>query len=205
MTKRSLKRWFAGVGALYAIAVIVGMMLRGLPEAWPYEMFKDMILLIIAIPAVVLGYCLQRRLSYLQQLRLLWSTLVDAIQECMIYTRRAKPSEDQYLNVLRKLSVAIDEIRGVFDNLKGASGVRSLYPFEPIKDIYQLAEGLGYEPGTESKRAEVRKKVFNLWRETRDELLREFDRELPTFSHSHWEDPSKAKVYEQHGIEKTPS
>ena len=78
-----------------------------------------------------------------------------------------------------------------------------LYPFEPIKDMYGLIEGLGFGDSfktCDSKKCRVQ--IFALWKDVRKEILKEFDREVPTFSHSHWADVSKSRVYDQHQIPK---
>lgn len=97
-------------------------------------------------------------------------------------------------------------MRGVFCNLRETAISRGLYPFEPIKDMYSLIEDLGF--GSTYKSCESKKchdQIFALWKDVRKEILKEFDRELPTFSHSHWEDLSKGRVYEQHKIPKKPT
>lgn len=107
------------------------------------------------------------------------------------------------IELLAKLSIAIDEVRGVFCNLNETDTSRNLYPFEPIKDIYGLIEDLGF--GSTYKSSESKKchdQIFALWKDVRKEILKEFDREVPTFSHSHWEDLSKGRVYDQHQIPK---
>lgn len=171
-----------------------------------YSTYKDMIPFIIAIPAAWLGYCLQRRSSYLQQLRILWSTLIKAVQKANQYTYIECPTRDQYSETLCCLSAAIEEIRGVFINLVEKNRNISLYPFEPVKDIYGLIDDLGCDKKlTEAEKKDARNKIFALWRDVREELLKEFDREIPTFPHTHWAQPEKSKVYETHGIEKKPT
>lgn len=205
MTKRSLARCFRMTAELYLLAVLGGVAFRvfdSTKDAMLYNTFKDLIPLIIAIPAIWLGHCLQRRSSYLQQLRTLWSLLVDAVQECAAYTYLESPRHEQHLFVLKKLAISIDEVRGVFTNLKNPKGTRTLYPFEPIKNIYLIIEKFGFTGRVESEREQLRKQVFALWREVRDELLKEFDREVPSFPHSHWADSTKVGVYEDHGIER---
>lgn len=83
---------------------------------------------------------------------------------------------------------------------------RNLYPYEPVKDIYGLIYDLGCNKQlTEAERKNTRNKIFALWRDVREELLKEFDREIPTNPHTHWAQPEKSKVYETHGIEKKPT
>lgn len=81
-----------------------------------------------------------------------------------------------------------------------------LYLFEPIKDIFGLISDLDCDKQlTEVERKETRNKIYVLWADMRRELLKEFDREVPTFSHTHWDQPDKAKIYDAHDIEKRPT
>lgn len=206
MTKRNLARCFSIAVAIYAVATVAGITIRIFDRTDGtviYSTFKDMIPFVIAIPAAWLGYCLQRRSSYLQQLRTLWSRLVEAIQRGTHYTYLDNPTKEQHAEVLRSISVSIDEVRGVFTNLNENDTNIGLYPFEPIKDIYGLIQDLGYAHDTpKGKRDKIREKIFALWQEARRELLKEFDREVPTFSHSHWAQPEKSQVYDRLQIEK---
>ncbi|MBN1805248.1 MAG: hypothetical protein JW837_08365 [Sedimentisphaerales bacterium] len=206
MTKRNLTRCFRIALTIYVIAIILSVVFRIFDSTKGtviYNTFKDMIPFVIVMPAAWFGYCLQRRLSYLQQLRTLWSRLVEAIQHGTHYTYLNNPTEEQYMDVLRSISISIDEVRGVFTNLNECDSKVGLYPFEPIKDIYGLIQDLGYANKTpKEKRDEIREKIFALWQEARRELLKEFDREVPTFSHSHWAQPDKSQVYDKYQIEK---
>jgi hypothetical protein len=209
MTKKQLRNRFIVGGAIYLFAVLVGVSIRyfdGTTDTVIYGTYKDMIPFLIAIPAAWLGYSLQRRASYLAQLRSLWSSLVNAVQIALEYTYLADPKNESYRQVLHCLSCTIDEVRGVFMNLGESEKERGLYPFEPIKDIYYIIRNLDCNNKTsEQERENVRKKINALWGEVRKELLKEFDREIPTFSHSHWDDTKKGKVYKKHDIEKTPT
>lgn len=209
MTKRQLIFWFSMASIVYVIAVVAGVLIRIYDTTTSlviYSTYKDMIPFIIAIPAAWLGYCLQRRSSYLQQLRILWSTLVKAVQKANQYTYIKSPSREQYSETLCCLSAAIEETRGVFMNIGEKDNKIGLYPFEPIKDIFGLISDLDCDKQlTEVERKETRNKIYVLWADMRRELLKEFDREVPTFSHTHWDQPDKAKIYDAHDIEKRPT
>ncbi|MDD5450377.1 MAG: hypothetical protein PHT49_00545 [Desulfovibrionales bacterium] len=206
MTKKSIRRWFIGAIAVFTILAIVGILISIFDcteERIVFSTFKDLLPIFIGITAVWLGYCAQRRHAYQQQLRSLWSSLVEAAHCALQYCQFEITTEAQYRTVLIKLSVAIDEVRGVFCNLPDANIKSGLYPFEPIKNIYLLVEDLGFGPSIQRCEAQTcHKKVFALWKDVRDEILKEFDREVPTFPHSHWVDLSKARVYDEHKIPK---
>ncbi len=194
---------------VYLIAVAAGVLIRiydTTTNSVIYSTYKDMIPFIIAIPAAWLGYCLQRRSSYLQQLRILWSTLVKAVLKANQYTYIESPSREQYSETLCCLSAAIEETRGVFMNRGEKDNKIGFYPFEPIKDIFGLISDLDCDKQfTAVERKETRNKIYVLWADMRRELLKEFDREVPTFSHTHWDQPEKAKIYDAHDIEKRPT
>jgi hypothetical protein len=195
MTRRSLQLRFRATVAIYALAVVAAVGLRVLDDTYDqviYGTYKDVLPLIIALPAIWLGYCLQRRNSYMQQLRILWSKLVDSIQCSNQYTFIENPTPEQFAKTLQAMSVAIDEVRGAFMNLGESSQDVGLYPFEPLKQIHEVLRKLGCGPSaTETKRERARDEILELWKAVRQELLREFDREEPTFHHSHYADTAK--------------
>jgi len=206
MTKKTIRKWFIGAIIAFVVLLIVGILISIFDcsrDRIVFSTFKDLLPLFLGIAAVWLGYCVQRRNAYQQQLRSLWSKLVEAVHYAIQYSCLDSPTQEQYRNVLTKLSVAIDEVRGVFCNLRETDSNIGLYPFEPIKDMYGLIENLDF--GASYKSCESKKchdQIFALWKDVRKEILKEFDREVPTFSHSHWEDLSKGRVYGQHQIPK---
>lgn len=206
MTRKTIHFWFIAAVIYFAILIIIGVFISIADQTNNrvlYSTFKDLIPLLISMPAAWLGYCMQRRSAYLQQLRSLWSRLIDAVHSSLQYTYLSEPKQPEHLNVLLKLSSVIDEVRGLFCNLEESGGEGGLYPFEPLKDIYGQLKELGYENPSSEKKMNVRKRVEALWKDVRQELLREFDREEPTFSHSHWIDLEKSRVYEENNIPKT--
>jgi hypothetical protein len=136
-----------------------------------FSTFKGLMPLFLGIAAVWLGYCVQRRNAYQQQLRSLWSKLVEAVHYAIQYTCLNNPTQEQYRTALTKLSIAIDEVRGVFCNLRETDTNIGLYPFEPIKDIYSLIEDLGF--GDSYKSCDSKKcynQIFALWKDVRKAL-----------------------------------
>ena len=206
MTKRSIRAAFLKTGLLLTALLALGVALSAFdktPGRVLYGTFKDLMPLVLSIAATWLGFCIQRRTAFHQQLRVLWSSLVNAVQLAVAYTHDKTPTEQEYGAVLVKLSVAIDEFRGVFCNLGETETKRGYYPFEPVKDMHRLIAELGYGKDFKADGAAAcRAHVLRLWEDVRKELLKEFDREEPTFPHSHWADLAKAQVYEQHQITK---
>lgn len=188
MTRTHLRWVLASVIALYAPAIGVGTILRVPLDENPrgaYTLYKDLLPLIIAIPAAYLAFAFQRRNSYLQALRGLWRELVAGVSSALAYADTTSPTEDEYLATLTKLSAAIEEVRGVFKNVP-ARGVRGgWYPFEPVKQIYRAIHDLGFgASATPERRAAVRESIFDMWKRSREQLLVEFDRDEPTHHHA---------------------
>ena len=183
MTKSRLIRSFCIVGALYLTALLCGIVFRVLDpskEALLYNTYKDLIPFVIVLPATWLGYCLQQRISYMQQLRIIWSKLVATIQSANQYTFLEDPTPEQYSEILKQISISIDEIRGVFENLYVTADDVGLYPFEPLKDVWREIARItpGNAPDKE-ERKRIRETVFTKWKEMRIEFLKEFDRHVP--------------------------
>lgn len=209
MTKRTLARWFAAAVVYFVVLIAIGTVLSVLDPTCKrtvFGTFRDLVPLQIAIPAAWLAYCCQRRFAYLQQLRALWTRLVEAIQAASQYTASSSPTQAEHARVLAGLSMTIEEVRSLFANLDETDLDGGYYPFEPIKDIYGLIEELGFGADFDSAEAgATRTKIHALWKDVRRDILTEFDRETPPSPHSHWLDPRKAKVYDDHGIGKKPT
>src|SRR5258708_14795216 len=149
MTKHNLRICFITVTSFYALCVVLGIFFRiydHTGEHLIYSTYKDMLPLVIAGPAAWLGFCLQKRASYMQQLRLLWSKLVDGVQTAGQYTHLPSPTQEDLQRALLQLSIAIDEVRGVFTNIGEDDEERGFYPFEPLKQILQEFLKLNYRP-----------------------------------------------------------
>lgn len=183
MTRRALLRW-----VIISILVYVT---YGALLAWfkfvdrfddLYVLLKDGAIFVSAVPAAWLTACFQRRTSFLEQLRDLWSQLVDAVQEAVQYTHLQAPTEAQHASVMKKLSAVIDEFRSVFRNLDEARGApeSGYFPFESIRTIYRLIGDLGHGSTFRADDARAtREQVIRLWRRLRQPLLVEFDRQAP--------------------------
>jgi hypothetical protein len=189
MTKRTLHRWTRYVVLAYVVMFIAGV---GLRIAFPddptsplpnpvYSTFKDMTPFLIVIPAAWLGYCFQRRTSYLMALRALWNELIPAVQEAIRYTYLEHPTQSEFSLTKKNLSVMIDSLRGVFCNIPHKDPI-GLYPYENLKDILEILKWLGYEqPKSEADRRVARRAMRITWAWMHQALLLEFDREVPAY------------------------
>ena len=90
----------------------------------------------------------------------------------------------QYWDTLTLLSKSIDEVRGVYKNLKETDNYIGLYPFEGLKDIYEVISKLGYGKLDSLKATEARKHINYNWKELRQSFLSEFDRSEPSVHNS---------------------
>lgn len=184
MTKKQMQRVTFMVIGIYAVALGVGLTLRIFGPPTPptpyYETFKDLIPLILAMPAAYLGYCFQQRGSYLQSLRSLWSQLVISVNNAIQYTYLESPTHEEFGKTLSDLSIVIDELRGVYKNIGESSRNVGLYPYEPIKDIHKALCDLGFGSLDENARRTARRKVVGHWKSIRSNFLDEFDRAEPT-------------------------
>lgn len=146
MTRRQLKRTIIAVIVLYSFALVVGLYLYYSNEAnksHHYPIYKDLMPLIIAIPAAYLGFCFQRRASFLLALRLLRTNLTTAVNVTLQYTYKRETSSDDYTNTLISISKSIDEVRCVYRNLRESKNDDGHYPFESLKEIYNITKELG--------------------------------------------------------------
>lgn len=183
MTRKQFLLRIKIVIGIYLLAFLLGIALRltDLSEGNVYyEMYKDLISFIIALPAAYLGYCIQQRVSFLQFLRAAWSNLVKAMNNAILYTRNEEPEKKEYFEMLSSLRVAIDEIRGIYKNVGERPGEHGLYPVSPILDIYQKVEKLnsfGKLPQDEvQRRKDIGESFFDIWKSVRGKILSELDR-----------------------------
>lgn len=179
MTRRAFQLWIAAIAGLYALFIVTGILLHGTDC---YGLFKDLLPLATALPAAILAGIYQRRSSFLQQLRSTWTSLVDAVQDTVQFTHLAQPEPPAFAQLMKKLSVVVDDFRSLYKNLREDKGSRGFYPFESLKEIqetvskYYLAKDY-----SEAKQRDTRRLVIGLWQQVRGPVLEEFDRLAPTY------------------------
>jgi hypothetical protein len=180
MTLRMLRKRIAlvaaGLGSLAALAAILK--LAGSDEV--YGIIKDLSPLVIAIFAAYLANCFQQRANFVQSLRSLWSQLIDAKNEIIEYTWTPSPSGDHYQRVFKQLSKAIDEMRGVYQNVHEDENHQGLFPYEPLHDMRRSLENLGRGSYDPNKANEVREEILAEWSALRFPFLAEFAPPEPT-------------------------
>ena len=190
MTRTRLSRITRTVAAVYAAAIALGILLRiafPTPNSIVYQTYRDLIPLIIALPAAFLAQAFQRRASYVQGLRALWSNMVAGVAAAVTYTELRSPSQEQYAEALRRLSVAIEEVRGFYANVPSGIARSGWYPFEPVKQIHDAVRALGFgDTTTPERRGETQERIFALWKPMRERFLAELEVEVPMHHHANY-------------------
>jgi len=168
---------------VYVLLIATGISLRILfpgEKSLEYATFKDLVPLAFAIPAAWLGYCFQRRQAYLKDVRDLWSKLIAATQEAIQYTHLPNPPQSEFAKVQKSLSIAIEELRGVFLNIGQNEGGIGLFPFESIKQIHKIVSSLGFgEAATVVNAKQARAEIIENWKKLREHFLSECARGVP--------------------------
>jgi len=190
VTRKTLALRVISVITLYLVVILVAVLLR-LPmsasASSTYSLYKDVMPLLIAIPAAYLAYAFQRRNAYMQALRAVWGPLTESISAALMFADSSKPSLEQQSEVLRKLSRSIEEVRALYKNVPAASNQKGWYPFEPLKQIYQLLREVDPSKARmENERKHTVDSCYTMWRESREQFLVEFDREVPTYHHAEY-------------------
>lgn len=103
-----------------------------------------------------------------------------ATNNAIQYTYLARPSSEQFGEILTELSIVTDELRCLYKNIGETSKNIGLYPYEPIKDIHKIISDLGFGKLDEKRRTSARKRVVGQWKSLRSSFLDEFDRAEPT-------------------------
>jgi hypothetical protein len=173
MTRRGLLFRICVALAVYAVAIAIGCDLRfryPKREDLHYILFKDLVPLVVAIPAAWLAYCFQRRASYLQQLRAAWVDASAAARGAIRYTHASRPMIEEHRAVLDDLGGAIEGLRGLFRPGRPS-------PTSSLSSILDKVEALGSGDSFEASKAEAsRSAILEHWELASGRLLHEFDR-----------------------------
>jgi len=147
MRKEKLNTAIVVIVSLLTLYGTIGVLLKH--GSHEFEVWRSCISLVLAVPAAILSYYIQRRNSYLQSLRDLWKQLLPAVQSAIQYTHIDSPNQKEYASVKKELNVVIDLIRGIFKNVPVEGSPTDLYPYENLKDIDEVISYLSY--GTPQK------------------------------------------------------
>ncbi|MBP8726046.1 MAG: hypothetical protein KBF37_12000 [Saprospiraceae bacterium] len=183
MTKKKLIFNISLITAFYATVILLGLLLKTIDirmQTSHYLLFKDLIPVMLAVPIAYLGFCFQRRSSFTNALRQLWSNMIHAVSLATIYTEKPTRSEEEYYKCLLALSKVIDEVRGVYTNIGESHKHLGSYPFESLKSIYDIVLKLPPAARNEDAWSAAAQDIRNNWKVIRKTFLSEFDRSAPT-------------------------
>jgi hypothetical protein len=142
-----------------------------------FDLYKEITPVIVLLPVAWIGFCFQRRVAFVADLRLFWPVLVDAIQRAVEYTRREDGDRAEYERVLTALRSRIDDARALFRRRRPIEEGTGRYPYEGITEIHDLLRDFGYADSIDRAAASAtRGEIVRAWQVVRDQLLREFDR-----------------------------
>lgn len=188
MTREMLRRRvIAVVAALVLLAgIALVLKLEWLPgvdrddqEDW-FSYGETVFPLVIAVLATLLASWFQQRATFIESLRRLWSHLIEAKTGIMDFLSHDDRSADAYLRAYRPLSIAIDEMRGVYRNVGESTSSIGLYPFEPLHDMRRALEALQAQPYDRGSSNAARAEVQRAWDALRFRFLDEFAPPEPT-------------------------
>lgn len=180
MTKKYLRRRLYYVLAYLILILLTGVLLRLFDitdDLFLYATFKDLIALLLALPVALMSSWFQRRTSYLQSLRALWSNLIKAVNDAVKYTWDESPDAEKYKNTLVSLRMVMEDMESFYKDIQdrpGESG--SNEPYLLIQRIYNEIKTLGFRDSEQKRREEAERNIIGHWTVIRAALVSEFDR-----------------------------
>ena len=189
MTRKRFQTYFALIAIVYGLFLFSGLCLK-FRDSSNYELFKDLIPIATALPAAILAGIYQRRGSFLQQIRSSWMLLIEGIQEAIQFTHLEDPTPEDKRRTFKALSLAIDDFRSLYKNLKEGRDSEGYFPYESLKKIESDLGHYCKEKQYESQlaRMALRRSIITDWKRVRVPVLEEFDRVEPTYFDSPYVD-----------------
>ena len=181
MSKKNFNRVLLTVVLAYLALIFLGILLSIFTPKG-FDVFRGLIPLFVAFPAAILAFYFQRRNSFLQQLRVFWSELVDGVQEAFQFIRLESPSDEDYAKTSKKLRYLIDDARAVWEsvgeNSTPSESKRGHYPPNSLEKILDILEEyhdrkMDYDPALDYLKHE--------WGNLQKYFLVEFDRLEPKY------------------------
>lgn len=196
MRRKDLRKKIITIIVIYALFIIVGTVIYFGGPTWCkfFEVFKDLILLWVAIPAAYLSDCFQRRAAFTSALQHLWSNLIESVNQARQFTFENHPTQKVYGETLKELSKSIDEIRGVYCNIPNEKS--GLYPFESLKQIRTIISNLGYEKYNACEAEQARHLIDKHWNMLKDSFLSEFETPVPSIVNTPFREQRKYNYWD---------
>jgi hypothetical protein len=159
---------------LIALPVIYGLL--SIADLFSTGLLHFLVPLTTALTVVILAGMFQRRISFLQQLRTTWTGLVDAVQDAVQFTELTQPEAPDFAKLMKKLGVAADNYRSLFNNLEGSRRAGWFPPFESLKRLQEtISEYYLAADYSDAKQQKACDQVRDFWKQVRSPLLDEFD------------------------------
>jgi hypothetical protein len=191
MTRKTLRYWVTSIVLYLIFLILLALYLSGGidPTVKQYIILKDLIPLLLAVPTALLAAVLQRRVSFLSNVRSLYENSVKSVQTAIQYTHIKDPTLTEFATAKKELSTTIELFRGSFKNLREGPNHVGLYPFEALKTVNDWIDHVGVGSDAAGKSREARAAIIDLWKSRiRAPLLNELDRQTPTtFDSPYWE------------------
>lgn len=132
--------------------------------------------LLTGIPLGLLTFAVQRRLSFVKDVRDTYLQTITSVEDAIYYTQSESATYSAYLGVLKNLSISIESTRGIFRNRRGN------YPFVQLHHIYSdlkqvTPEKIG-DPAHRESIAKTGERLVQRWKILREGFLQELDRPL---------------------------
>lgn len=144
-----------------------------------YAYQRDFTSVFISLAAAYLSYCIQQRVSFLAALRELWRQMIAAKNALMAYTHNPAPTKQEFSDAITELSLAIDQMRGVYRNVGESNAAIGLFPFEPLHDMRRTMEELKWKDPAEPRREKARAEIEAAWNALRWKFLHEVSAPFP--------------------------
>lgn len=144
-----------------------------------YAYQRDFTSVFISLAAAYLSYCIQQRVAFLSSLRELWRQMITAKNALIAYTHNPAPTKQDFSEAIMELSLAIDQMRGVYRNVGESRDAIGRFPFEPLHDMRRTMEELKWKDPAEARREKARAEIDQAWNVLRWKFLHEVSAPFP--------------------------
>jgi hypothetical protein len=144
-----------------------------------YGYQRDFTSVFISLAAAYLSYCIQQRVAFLSSLRELWRQMIAAKNALVAYTHNPAPTKQDFSAAIMELSLAIDQMRGVYRNVGESDDAIGRFPFEPLHDMRRTMEELKWQDPAEPRREKARDEIETAWNTLRWKFLHEVSAPFP--------------------------
>ena len=144
-----------------------------------YAFQRDFTSVFISLAAAYLSYCIQQRVSFLSSLRELWRQMIAAKNALIAFTHDPTPTKQEFSDAIMELSLAIDQMRGVYRNVGESDAAIGRFPFEPLHDMRRTMEDLKWKDPSASRREKARAEIETAWNALRWKFLHEVSAPFP--------------------------